>query len=38
MNWAAILAEHDRWLRTIVLARLGERQAVLPKTRLSDAR
>src|SRR5207253_5706178 len=28
VNWAAKLAEHDRWLRTIVLARLGERQAV----------
>jgi RNA polymerase sigma factor (sigma-70 family) len=28
IDWAAVLAEHDRWLRTIVLARLGERQAV----------
>jgi RNA polymerase sigma factor (sigma-70 family) len=28
IDWAAKLAEHDRWLRTIVLARLGERQAV----------
>src|SRR5205814_4464782 len=28
MDWSAILAEHDRWLRTAVLARLGERQAV----------
>src|SRR6266851_1768136 len=28
LDWAAKLAEHDRWLRTIVLARLGERQAV----------
>jgi RNA polymerase sigma-70 factor (ECF subfamily) len=28
IDWAARLAEHDRWLRTIVLARLGERQAV----------
>jgi RNA polymerase sigma-70 factor (ECF subfamily) len=27
-DWGALLAEHDRWLRTIVLARLGERQAV----------
>jgi RNA polymerase sigma factor (sigma-70 family) len=27
-DWAAALAEHDRWLRTAVLARLGERQAV----------
>lgn len=28
LDWAAKLAEHDRWLRTIVLNRLGERQAV----------
>jgi RNA polymerase sigma factor (sigma-70 family) len=28
LNWAAALAEHDRWLRTIVFARVGERQAV----------
>jgi RNA polymerase sigma factor (sigma-70 family) len=28
IDWAAKLAEHDRWLRTAVLARLGERQAV----------
>ena len=28
IDWAATLAEHDRWLRTVVLARLGERQAV----------
>jgi RNA polymerase sigma-70 factor (ECF subfamily) len=28
VDWAARLAEHDRWLRTVVLARLGERQAV----------
>ena len=28
VDWAVKLAEHDRWLRTIVLARLGERQAV----------
>src|SRR5437660_11944318 len=28
VNWAVKLAEHDRWLRTIVFARLGERQAV----------
>src|SRR5438067_2193985 len=27
-DWAAALAAHDRWLRTAVLARLGERQAV----------
>jgi RNA polymerase sigma-70 factor (ECF subfamily) len=28
IDWAAALAEHDRWLRTVVFARLGERQAV----------
>jgi RNA polymerase sigma factor (sigma-70 family) len=28
IDWAATLAEHDRWLRTVVFARLGERQAV----------
>jgi RNA polymerase sigma-70 factor (ECF subfamily) len=28
VDWAAALATHDRWLRTAVLARLGERQAV----------
>jgi RNA polymerase sigma factor (sigma-70 family) len=28
VDWAAALAAHDRWLRTAVLARLGERQAV----------
>jgi RNA polymerase sigma-70 factor (ECF subfamily) len=28
VDWAARLAEHDHWLRTVVLARLGERQAV----------
>lgn len=28
IEWAAALAEHDRWLRTAVLTRLGERQAV----------
>jgi RNA polymerase sigma-70 factor (ECF subfamily) len=28
IDWQAALAEHDRWLRTIVLARVGERQAV----------
>jgi RNA polymerase sigma factor (sigma-70 family) len=28
IDWAAELVQHDRWLRTIVLARLGERQAV----------
>lgn len=28
VDWAAALAEHDRWLRTVLFARLGERQAV----------
>lgn len=28
IDWAAELAQHDRWLRTIVFARLGESQAV----------
>jgi RNA polymerase sigma-70 factor (ECF subfamily) len=28
IDWAAALSENDRWLRTAVLARLGERQAV----------
>jgi RNA polymerase sigma-70 factor (ECF subfamily) len=28
IDWAATLARHDRWLRTVVVARLGERQAV----------
>jgi RNA polymerase sigma-70 factor (ECF subfamily) len=28
VDWAEALARHDRWLRTVVLARLGERQAV----------
>jgi RNA polymerase sigma factor (sigma-70 family) len=28
IDWATALATHDRWLRTAVLARLGERQAV----------
>ncbi len=28
IDWASTLAVHDRWLRTVVLARLGERQAV----------
>jgi RNA polymerase sigma factor (sigma-70 family) len=27
-DWAARLAEHNRWLRTVILARLGEPQAV----------
>ncbi len=28
IDWPAVLAEHDRWLRTVVYARLGEAQAV----------
>jgi RNA polymerase sigma factor (sigma-70 family) len=28
IDWALALARHDRWLRTVVSARLGERQAV----------
>ncbi len=28
IDWSAVLAEHDRWLRTVVLSRLGEPQAV----------
>lgn len=28
IDWQAALAEHDRWLRTVVLARLSEPQAV----------
>ncbi len=28
IDWSAALAQHDRWLRTIVLARVRERQAV----------
>jgi RNA polymerase sigma-70 factor (ECF subfamily) len=28
IDWGAALAQHDRWLRTAVLARLRERQAV----------
>jgi RNA polymerase sigma-70 factor (ECF subfamily) len=28
IDWAVALVEHDRWLRTVVFARLGERQAV----------
>lgn len=28
IDWAAALARHDRWLRLVILARLGERQAV----------
>jgi RNA polymerase sigma factor (sigma-70 family) len=28
IDWRFVLAEHDRWLRTVVYARLGEPQAV----------
>jgi len=28
IDWPAVLARHDRWLRTVVHARLGEPQAV----------
>jgi RNA polymerase sigma factor (sigma-70 family) len=28
IDWASTLLRHDRWLRTVVAARLGERQAV----------
>ncbi|WP_435005832.1 RNA polymerase sigma factor [Tundrisphaera lichenicola] len=28
IDWASALARHDRWLRTVVAARVGERQAV----------
>jgi len=28
INWPRALAEHDRWLRTVVLARVGESAAV----------
>jgi RNA polymerase sigma-70 factor (ECF subfamily) len=28
IDWQAALAEHDRWLRTVVYARVGEGQAV----------
>ena len=28
IDWQAVLTEHDRWLRTVVCARLGEPQAV----------
>ena len=28
IDWQAALVEHGRWLRTVALARLGERQAV----------
>jgi RNA polymerase sigma factor (sigma-70 family) len=28
IDWPTVLAQHDRWLRTVLFARLGERQAV----------
>lgn len=28
IDWQAALAEHDRWLRTVIAARLGEPQAI----------
>ena len=28
IDWQAVLARHDRWLRTVVFARVGEPQAV----------
>ena len=28
IDWPMVLAQHDRWLRTVLFARLGERQAV----------
>jgi RNA polymerase sigma-70 factor (ECF subfamily) len=28
IDWASVLLEHERWLRTVVAARLGEDQAV----------
>ncbi len=28
IDWSAVWAEHDRWLRTVVQARVGERRAV----------
>jgi RNA polymerase sigma-70 factor (ECF subfamily) len=28
IDWAVTLSDHDRWLRTVVFTRLGERQAV----------
>ena len=28
VDWATALAEHERWLRTVILARVGEMQAV----------
>ncbi len=28
VDWSAAIAAHQRWMRTVILARLGERQAV----------
>jgi len=28
INWSSVLAQHERWLRTVIGARLGEPQAV----------
>jgi RNA polymerase sigma factor (sigma-70 family) len=28
IDWPSVLAEHDRWLRTVVCARVGEPQAI----------
>ena len=28
IDWPVVLAQHDRWLRTVAFARLGERQAI----------
>ena len=28
IDWPSVLAEHERWLRTVVCARLGEPQAI----------
>lgn len=28
IDWQAALAQHERWLRTVIFARVGERQAV----------
>lgn len=28
IDWQSVLREHDRWLRTVVLSRTGEREAV----------
>ncbi len=28
IDWVAVLAQHSRWLRTVLFARLGDRQAI----------